>query len=335
VEYGKTTAYGTLSALESNLLTNHNQNLSGLTADTIYYFRVRSKDSAGQEVISSGASFKTAAVIVVPPPTGKVVAFNGGSASAFVTLCKDLTIDVIEMAGGTYPGWAAFLDVDRTSAHPLLIRPKAGAAVVWDGTGTTNTPPFRIGWSTKASYITFDPAGTGGSFTAQNYKLGKAGLIMGRYFDHLTFNGLIVRNVEGGFGDGIPGQQQHTHAVYIMGGDGKNWTSNDWDVVGPANKMLNGFQTDGAPNADGLIVKGWKVSSLNRAVYAWSDPTGYVIDGWDIADCNVTIDNNKGQQAAKGVVKNCKAVRSGPLTPGQGWWGSQNGLVDGGGNTSS
>jgi hypothetical protein len=195
VEYGKTTAYGTLSALESNLLTNHSQNLSGLTADTTYYFRVRSKDSAGQEVISSGASFKTAAVIVVPPPTGKVVAFNGGSASAFVTLCKDLTIDVIEMAGGTYPGWAAFLDVDRTSAHPLLIRPKAGAAVVWDGTGTTNTPPFRIGWSTKASYITFDPAGTGGSFTAQNYKLGKAGLIMGRYFDHLTFNGLIVRNV--------------------------------------------------------------------------------------------------------------------------------------------
>jgi hypothetical protein len=271
-----------------------------------------------------------------PPVTGKVAKLPAGaSAAAFLALAKDLSIDVIELAAGTYPG-LGFPDVDRTSAHPLLVRPAPGAAVIWDGTGTINAPLARIGWSSKASYITFDPAGTGGSFTAQNYKLGKAGLVMGRSFDHITFNGLIVRNVEGGFGDGIPGQQQHTHAVYLMGNAGRSkaWTSNGWDVVGPANRMLNGLQTDGSPNADGVTAKGWKVRSLHRAVYAWSDPTGLVIDGWDIADCNVTIDNNKGGTNAQGVVSNCKAINSGPLAVGAGWWGGTR-LVSGGGNSAS
>ena len=248
--------------------------------------------------------------------------------------------DVIEMAGGVYPKWACFLgafniNAARPATRPLLVRPANGAAVVWDGTGTVNTPPFRIGWNALASYITFDAAG--GSFTAQNYQLGKVGLVMARYYDHITFNGLIVRNVEGGFGDGIPGQQQHSHALYLST-DGthrsKSFTANGWDVVGPANRMLNGLQTDGSPNADGVIAKGWKVRSLHRAVYAWSDPTGLVIDGWDIADCNVTVDNNKGQQTSQGVVSNCKAVNAGPLAVGQGMWGGTR-LVSGGGNTSA
>jgi hypothetical protein len=70
VEYGTTTAYGQSSTLEPNLFATHSQTLSGLTADTTYHFRSRSKNAAGVEVVSTDRSFKTQASVVVPPPTG-------------------------------------------------------------------------------------------------------------------------------------------------------------------------------------------------------------------------------------------------------------------------
>ena len=70
VEYGPTAAYGSLSTLETNLLTAHSQVLSGLTVDTTYHLRVRSRDSAGQEVVSADVSFKTTAAVVTPPIPG-------------------------------------------------------------------------------------------------------------------------------------------------------------------------------------------------------------------------------------------------------------------------
>jgi hypothetical protein len=40
VEYGLTTAYGSMSALDSTLVTSHSINLTGLTAGTTYHYRV-------------------------------------------------------------------------------------------------------------------------------------------------------------------------------------------------------------------------------------------------------------------------------------------------------
>lgn len=287
------------------------------------------------------AALENPGPVVTPTPTGRIVQFPGtgpATVAALLALAKDLTVGVIEWQAGTYAKWDGLrFDVARPADKPLLVRPIG--AVIWDGTGTINEPPWRIGWSGLLSNVTFDPSGTG-TFTAQNYKLGKIGIVTVRYFDTVTFNGVIVRNVEGGYGDGVPGQQQHTHCVYVSSSnDGlsgnprsKRWTSNNWDVVGPANRMLNGFQTDHAPNTDGVTANGWKVSSLHRAVYAYADPTNLLIDGWDIADCNATIDNYYAG-AAQGIVRNCRSVRSGPMAPGQGSWKA--GTLTGTGNVAS
>ena len=91
-EYGTTTAYGKLSTLESGLLSSHNQNLSGLVADTTYHFRVHSKDSAGQEVISADTTFKTSATVITPPPPKTIVVAQG-------------TKGYIAKAGDVIDGW--------------------------------------------------------------------------------------------------------------------------------------------------------------------------------------------------------------------------------------
>ncbi|MFA6338806.1 MAG: peptidoglycan-binding protein [Candidatus Paceibacterota bacterium] len=59
VEYGLTNSYGLTSTLDSLLVTSHSVVLSGLTASTLYHFRVRSTDASGNLSVSSDQTFTT------------------------------------------------------------------------------------------------------------------------------------------------------------------------------------------------------------------------------------------------------------------------------------
>jgi len=59
VEYGLTTAYGSISSLDEDLITNHSVILSGLEPDTIYHYCVKSEDASGNEAISVDNTFVT------------------------------------------------------------------------------------------------------------------------------------------------------------------------------------------------------------------------------------------------------------------------------------
>jgi chitodextrinase len=81
VEYGLTSSLGSQGPFDPTSTSKHNYTLSGLTPNTTYNYRVRSKDASGNLVVSSIGTFKTSASTVtvtdtIPPtvPTGlKVV----------------------------------------------------------------------------------------------------------------------------------------------------------------------------------------------------------------------------------------------------------------------
>jgi chitodextrinase len=60
VSYGLTVAYGSLSALNSALVTSHSLNLTGLAPSTTYHYQVRSHDSQGRSASSGDFVFTTA-----------------------------------------------------------------------------------------------------------------------------------------------------------------------------------------------------------------------------------------------------------------------------------
>jgi len=62
VEYGLTTSYGTLTVANPGLVTSHSQPLGSLSASTLYHYRVKSKDAAGNQATSGDATFTTGAV---------------------------------------------------------------------------------------------------------------------------------------------------------------------------------------------------------------------------------------------------------------------------------
>jgi len=59
VDYGLTTSYTATTTLDSTLTLNHAQTLTGLTQNTLYHFRVRSRDTGGNVVVSSDFVFTT------------------------------------------------------------------------------------------------------------------------------------------------------------------------------------------------------------------------------------------------------------------------------------
>lgn len=59
VEYGLDISYGNITPEDPNLVTSHSVDLSGLIPNTLYHFRVKSKDVLGNEAISGDYTFTT------------------------------------------------------------------------------------------------------------------------------------------------------------------------------------------------------------------------------------------------------------------------------------
>ncbi len=59
VEYGLTAAFGQSSSLDPSRVTTHSVTLAGLTAATLYHYRVKSRDAAGNLAVSAGATLTT------------------------------------------------------------------------------------------------------------------------------------------------------------------------------------------------------------------------------------------------------------------------------------
>ena len=72
VEYGTTTLFGSTTPLNTTPRTSHSVTITGLNSNTLYHFRVHSRDSAGNLATSARFTFTTAA------PTGGIAALYPG-----------------------------------------------------------------------------------------------------------------------------------------------------------------------------------------------------------------------------------------------------------------
>ena len=129
VEYGTTTAYGTLTTLNSSLATSHTVSLASLSTNILYHYRVHSKNSGGVETISGDFVFQTNSVTDTTPPTISITApANGATVSGTVTVSANAS-DNVGVTGVQF-----FLD-GASLGLQLVTGPYS---VSWDSTSTTN-----------------------------------------------------------------------------------------------------------------------------------------------------------------------------------------------------
>ena len=70
VDYGPTTGYGSSTVLASAMVTSHSASLSGLQASTLYHYRVKSRDAAGNLGTSGDFTFTTSGDATAPTISG-------------------------------------------------------------------------------------------------------------------------------------------------------------------------------------------------------------------------------------------------------------------------
>jgi hypothetical protein len=92
VDYGTTGSYGSSTTLNSTMTTSHSQGLTGLTANTLYHYRVISKDAAGNLAVSSDNTFTTNALRSTAPVIS-AIAVSVTSTSATITWKTDKPSD--------------------------------------------------------------------------------------------------------------------------------------------------------------------------------------------------------------------------------------------------
>lgn len=158
VQYGTTTAYGATTALNSSLLTTHSQALTGLAAATTYYYRVLSRDAAGNLATSGNFTLRT---LAAAGGTTRVD-FTYPSRSA---LLADGWSFVAKTAGGgtrnTEQTGSLAVNYDQTN-HPGSIRIPLGQGELWQALNNSQNMLFRTlpsDWrSIRLRIASFSPA---------------------------------------------------------------------------------------------------------------------------------------------------------------------------------
>ena len=123
VEYGTTTSYGNSTLLNTSLITNHLQTVGGLAASTLYHYRVKSRDAAGNLAVSGDFAFTTlSAQDTSPPLISGVTSSNISTNSATITWSTDEDSDSqVEYGLSTSYGSLSILNSTLTKSHSVNL----------------------------------------------------------------------------------------------------------------------------------------------------------------------------------------------------------------------
>lgn len=122
VEYGTTTSYGSSTTLDATLVTSHSIPVSGLSASTLYHYRVKSKDAAGNETISADGTFTTSATADTTAHVISSVQATGVTASgATITWVTDEASDSKVDYGTTTSYGSVATDANAVTSHSVPL----------------------------------------------------------------------------------------------------------------------------------------------------------------------------------------------------------------------
>jgi len=155
IEYGTTTAYGSSTAIVSTLVTAHSQSLTGLLPATLYHYRVRSRDAAGNLAVSSNASFTTATPPDTTAPSVPTALTAAAVSSSQINLTWNASTDNVGVAGyrifrnGLQIGTTTLPSFSNTGLTPSTTYSYTVAA--YDAAGNASAQSVAVSVATPAS----------------------------------------------------------------------------------------------------------------------------------------------------------------------------------------
>ncbi len=120
VDYGATSSYGTAST-SASLVTSRSIVLSGLTASTLYHFRVQSADAQGNVATSSDQTFTTASAADTTPPVISAIASSTTGTTATITWTTDEVASSTVQYGSTSSYGTASTSATLVTSHSITL----------------------------------------------------------------------------------------------------------------------------------------------------------------------------------------------------------------------
>jgi hypothetical protein len=143
VEYGPTTAYGSMTSIDATQTITHTRNLGGLSGGTLYHFRVRSRDLAGHLGVSADQVLTTVldvdigrmAHLRLDEKSGTIAADASGSGNAGTLLNGPVWIAGKSLGALSFDGVNDFVRIPHQASldlYPMSIS-------LWMRTGDAGT----------------------------------------------------------------------------------------------------------------------------------------------------------------------------------------------------
>ncbi|MBI5020718.1 MAG: MBL fold metallo-hydrolase [Ignavibacteriales bacterium] len=146
VEYGLTTSYGS-TVTNATMVTSHSVSLSGLTASTLYHYRVKSTDAANNTATSTDYTFTTSAPV---PVSTLIESFSDGNFTTNPTWGGNTTafqvVTSSDVGAGATNSYTLRLNYTTASAGTRYLRTQRTAS--W---GTSQSWSFWIGRRAQAA----------------------------------------------------------------------------------------------------------------------------------------------------------------------------------------
>ena len=151
VEYGPTTSYGSATTEDTNQVTTHSVQLTGLTPGTVYHYRVKSGNENG-DTVSNGFTFVTGGPPAISDVSASIVTTT---TSTINWTTSQIASSQVEYGDTTSYGFSSPLDDGKTTSHTVnLTGLTAGVlyhyrVISTNGNGTST--------STDYTFKTIDP----------------------------------------------------------------------------------------------------------------------------------------------------------------------------------
>jgi len=120
VEYGPTTAYGSTTSLDHNLVTVHSVMVTGLIPNTTYHYRVKSKDGSSNEAVSG--DYLLVMLDTIAPTISSVTSSGITTTTATITWTTDEpATSQVECGPTTAYGSTTPLDSTLVTSHNVSL----------------------------------------------------------------------------------------------------------------------------------------------------------------------------------------------------------------------
>jgi len=116
VEYGTTTSYGSNTTLNSTKVTSHSDTITDLFSGTTYHYRVKSRDTAGNERTSSDDTFTTTSGGDTTPPD----AITGLTVSDKASAESTLTISWNQSSAPDFAAYKVYRKANASQQHMMI-----------------------------------------------------------------------------------------------------------------------------------------------------------------------------------------------------------------------